>query len=95
MSQLKIIFMVLVIFISGCSGKIEQEKANEAIPVRVVKVEMRSLEEALDYSGSIKAQDEAVVYPKVSGKVIEKIKEEGSQVEKGEVILYLDRDEVG
>jgi HlyD family secretion protein len=43
----------------------------------------------------IKAQDEAVIYPKVSGKIIEKIKEEGDKVNKGDVVAYIDRDEVG
>ncbi|MDD5505984.1 MAG: efflux RND transporter periplasmic adaptor subunit, partial [Candidatus Omnitrophica bacterium] len=67
----------------------------EAIPVRVIKVELKSIKNTLDYVDDIKAQDEAVIYPKVSGKIIEKIKEEGDRVNKGDVVAYIDRDEVG
>ena len=58
-------------------------------------MELKELAEIIEYVGNIKAQDEAIVYPKVSGKIIEKIKEDGSPVNKGEVIAYIDRDEVG
>jgi len=79
----------------GCQAKIEKEKAQEVIPVKVSRVQLRDLNEALEYVGNIRAQDEAVVYPKVSGKITEKVKVDGSPVNKGEVICYLDRDEVG
>lgn len=81
---------------AGCgSGNQEADKEKEAIPVKVMTVEAKDLEKTLDYVGNIKAKDEAGVYPKVSGKVIEKVKDEGSPVKKGDVIVYIDRDEVG
>lgn len=81
---------------AGCgSGNQEADKEKEAIPVKVMTVEAKDLEKTLDYVGDIKAKDEAGVYPKVSGKVIEKVKDEGSPVKKGDVIVYIDRDEVG
>lgn len=67
----------------------------EAIPVKVMRVQLKDIAEALEYTGSIKAYDETVIYPKVSGKIIQKIKEEGLPIEKDEAILYIDRDEVG
>jgi len=82
-------------FLCGCQVKTEKEKAQEAIPVKVSRIEPRDLNEALEYVGNIRAQDEATVYPKVSGKISEKVKVDGSLVTKGEVICYLDRDEVG
>ncbi|MBN1526324.1 MAG: efflux RND transporter periplasmic adaptor subunit [Candidatus Omnitrophica bacterium] len=90
---------ILVIFIAaagmaGCGRKVGREKAEE-IPVRVMKAERRPIAVVLDYVGSVKGQDEAVVYPKVPGKVLEKVKEERSPVKKGEPIVYIDRDEVG
>ncbi|MHB8155618.1 MAG: efflux RND transporter periplasmic adaptor subunit, partial [Candidatus Omnitrophota bacterium] len=66
-----------------------------AIPVKVDQVKLQELYESLDYTGDIKAQDEAVIYPKVSGKIIEKVKEDGALINKGEAICYIDRDEVG
>jgi multidrug efflux pump subunit AcrA (membrane-fusion protein) len=81
--------------VTGCSQKEDLSKKEEAIPVKVIKVELKDIQKTLDYVGDIKAQDEAIIYPKVDGKIIEKIAEEGSSVNKGDVIAYVDRDEVG
>ena len=83
-----------LIFLSGCQVK-EKGVLQDPIPVKVSQVALQQLNETIDYIGNIKAQDEAVVYPKVSGKIIKKIKEDGSKVEKGEAICYIDRDETG
>jgi len=91
-------FLMIICFVfllSGCAPGKAKEKPLEAIPVKVDKVKLQELYETLDYSGDIKAQNEAVIYPKVSGKIIEKVKEDGALVNKGEVICYIDRDEVG
>ena len=89
------ILLLSLLLTFGCQPKPEQEKAPEAVAVKVLKVTLGDLSEALEYAGNIKAEDEAIVYPKVSGKIIEKIKEEGNMVNKGEPILYIDRDEAG
>ncbi len=97
----KIGFFILIsmipIIVAGClPGK---EKAGniseEAIPVKVMRVKAQDLDKALEYIGNIHGQDEALVYPKVSGKIAQKVKEDGSPIAKGEVIAYIDRDEVG
>lgn len=94
-------FIILILafcilsFFTGCGKKQVLKKDAEVIPVKVMKVKLQDMQQTLDYVGNIKGQDEAVVYPKVSGKISEKIKEDGSPVIKGEVIAYLDRDEVG
>ena len=88
-------FTFLILNFVGCQPKTEKEKAPEAIPVKVLKVQLKELFEALEYTGDIKAQEEAIVYPKVSGKIMEKVKVDGSAVTKGETIAYIDRDEVG
>jgi multidrug efflux pump subunit AcrA (membrane-fusion protein) len=67
----------------------------QAIPVKVSKVVLRDLYSTIEYVGNIKAQEEVVIYPKVSGKIIEKVKEDGAGVNKGDAIAYIDRDEVG
>ena len=82
-------------FLCGCQAKPEKEKTQEAIPVKVSRIKLRDLNESLEYVGNIRAQDEAMVYPKTSGKISEKVKTDGSLITKGEVICYLDRDEVG
>jgi len=95
-SALYVIFILFIMLIlAGCQEREKARVEKEAIPVRVIKVELKSIKNTLDYVDDIKAQDEAIIYPKVSGKIIEKIKEEGDRVNKGDVIAYIDRDEVG
>jgi multidrug efflux pump subunit AcrA (membrane-fusion protein) len=92
----KILTMICcVLLLSGCAPQKAKEQPQEAVPVKVDKIKLQELYEILDYSGDIKAKDEAVIYPKVSGKIIEKVKEDGALINKGEVICYIDRDEVG
>ncbi|MDD5116219.1 MAG: efflux RND transporter periplasmic adaptor subunit [Candidatus Omnitrophica bacterium] len=81
--------------LTGCQDKSRLVPEKEVIPVRVNKVELQSIKNTFDYVDDIKAQDEAVIYPKVNGKIIEKIKEEGDRVRRGDVVAYIDRDEVG
>lgn len=77
----------------GCGRKAEKKK--EGIPIRAMRVEPRSVSRTLDYASNIEAWDRAEVFPKVSGKIIEKLKEDGAPIAKGETIAYIDRDEVG
>lgn len=88
-------FIITVIAIAGCGCRAALNEKAEAVPVRVMKVEPKDLERSLEYVGDLRGQNEAAVYPKVSGKIIEKIKEDGSIAQKGDVIAYIDRDEVG
>lgn len=96
MKYKKLILLIGCVFaLAGCAGDKPKEKSAEAIPVKIETIKLQDLAQTLDYSGDIKAFDEAVIYPKVSGKIIEKVKEDGSPIKKGEAICYIDRDEVG
>lgn len=88
-------FLFAGFLLSGCQNKEKAQKVKEIIPVKVTKIAFKDLSETIDYVGNIKAREEAVIYPKVSGKVIEKLKEDGSFVDKNDIVAYLDRDEVG
>ena len=89
-------FMICCVFLlGGCAPEKAKEQLKESIPVKVAKIQLQEINEILDYTGDIKAQDEVEIYPKVSGKIIEKLKEDGALINKGEVICYIDRDEVG
>lgn len=85
---------IALIPLAGCRPA-QKTAAAEWIPVKTMRVEQRTMRRSLDYAGNIRAREEALVYPKVSGKIMEKLKEEGSRVNKGDVIAYIDRDEVG
>lgn len=88
--------LIFSVVLAGCGQKAPAKNAvEEVIPVKISRVILQELEETIDYVGNIKARDEAIVYPKVSGKIIEKVKEDGSPVKKGEAIAYIDRDETG
>jgi membrane fusion protein, multidrug efflux system len=88
------IFFLVVSSASGC-GKGRQKEISDIIPVKVIRIMPQDIKNILSYTGDVKAQDEAVIYPKVNGKVLEKLKEDGSRVSKGDIIAYIDRDEVG
>lgn len=97
------LFLIIVLAVGFLIGRV-RSKAQQgesatalpsAVPVRVMKVSLRDMSDIIEYAGDIKAQAEVEVYPKVSGKIIEKVKEEGSFVRQGEAIIYIDRDEVG
>lgn len=90
-----VIWCLVLGILSGCQPKAERQEAHQTIPVKVLKVELKELNEVLEYVGDVQAQDEAVVYPKVSGKIIKKVKVDGERISKGEALAYLDRDEVG
>ena len=94
MRKLKLIMIILLLVLAGCRPK-DQMKSSEVIPVKAMRVTLSDLSETIDYIGNIKAQDEVLVYPKVSGKISEKVKEDGAFVNKGDAICYIDRDEVG
>jgi multidrug efflux pump subunit AcrA (membrane-fusion protein) len=90
--------LMVLVFCAGCQNSSAPAKSSagpEFIPVKVEKVSLTNIYETLDYTGNIKAEEEVLVYPKVSGKIIQKVKEDGSAVEKNEAIAYIDRDEVG
>ena len=59
------------------------------------KPEYRDLKHQLLTSGSLKALEEAVIYPRVSGKLLKNILREGDKVKKGQTISLIERDEVG
>ncbi|HPB68458.1 MAG TPA: efflux RND transporter periplasmic adaptor subunit [Candidatus Omnitrophota bacterium] len=101
-SRLKYPVIILAVVLLFPMGKALLKKSDPSggsqdpsIPVRVQKVHVGDIQKALEYVGNVKAQAEVMIYPKVSGKVIEKIKEEGAEVNPGDVIAYIDRDEIG
>lgn len=88
-----VVLLAVVLLSPGCGRKAEEKK--EVIPIRAMRVEPRTVSRTLDYASNIEAWDKAEVFPKVGGKILEKLKEDGSPIAKGETIAYIDRDEVG
>lgn len=92
MRKIGLCLCVLLILV-GC-GRLKKAE-EKAVPVRAMEVKLGDLKEELFYVGDIQAQDEAEVYPKVTGKLVENKVKEGDLVDKGQAIAMIDRDEVG
>lgn len=87
---------LLAIAIAGCAREKTTQKIEKAIvPVSVMKVEKGSIRETFSYVGDIKAQEEIVVYSKVSGKLLENTVKEGGLIKKGDTLALIDRDKTG
>lgn len=67
----------------------------DVFSVSVERPQHRDLKHQLLTSGSLKALEEAVIYPRVSGKLLKNILREGDKVKKGQTISLIERDEVG
>ena len=65
------------------------------VPVRVVQPWLREIIEKIRASGSIQAQTEVLLVPKVSGKIIRNLVQMGSPVRNGNIVSIINRDEVG
>lgn len=104
MKKVIVVVIIIVFAILLLIGfmRVYFEKANakptigdSSIPVQAELAREETMRKVLEYVGNVKAEEEAFVFPKTSGKVLEKIKEEGDPVNKGDVLMYIDRDEVG
>lgn len=96
MKRLSIFILIAILAFSGCDKK-KSVKPREAVPVpvTVTKAKRGYIAESSVFVGTVKAQDEAEVFPRASGKVKEKLKQEGDFAKKDETIMLIDRDEVG
>lgn len=76
-------------------SQILNEVNTNVFSVSVEKPEYRDLKHQLLTSGSLKALEEAVIFPRVSGKLLKNVLREGDKVKKGQTISLIERDEVG
>jgi multidrug efflux pump subunit AcrA (membrane-fusion protein) len=85
------------IFESVQKRKITKQVSKQAsefvYTVKVKPAEFRPIADSINFVGEIKGINEVSVLPKVMGRLVRKIKEEGSYVKKDEVICEIDRDE--
>lgn len=63
--------------------------------VQQEKVLPRDLKQEILLSGSIKAWEEAVLFPRVDGKLLKNVLQEGDLVKKHQTVSLIERDEVG
>lgn len=100
MKHIKTTLIVLTVLAgaSGCRNK-ELEAFNnlekDRFIVQTEKAQVRDIEDYLILVGSVKAMDEAVLYPRVSGKLMRNLLTEGDAVKKDQTVALIERDEPG
>jgi multidrug efflux pump subunit AcrA (membrane-fusion protein) len=78
----------------SCVKKTQEANGN-VFYVQTQKVMRKDLKEEIVLAGNIKGKDEAVIYPRVGGKLIKNLVKEGDFVKKDETISLIKKDEVG
>ena len=83
---------------AGCS---DREKAalnaleKDRFLVKTEKAELRDMKEEILLVGSLRALDEATLFPRVSGKLLKNLLNEGDPVKRDQPVALVERDEVG
>jgi membrane fusion protein, multidrug efflux system len=80
---------------TACKSKKKEAAELEKFPVRVEKATKRDLEETVTLVGTIKAKDEATLFSRVPGKLLQNQVKEGDPIRKGDSVALVERDEVG
>ena len=68
-------------------------KGGGSTPVSLIKAAKGSVKSRLRLTGVVKGENEVVVYPRVSGKLLKNLVREGETVKKGQPLGQVDRDE--
>ena len=92
---LVIVILAVVFMRRDPSQKILGDVPMDVFIVQSEKVQNRDLTQQLLMSGSIKAQEEATLYPRVSGKLLRNLLHEGDPVKRNQTVSLIERDEVG
>lgn len=92
---LAVLFIVYEAFLKKDPSKILNAVNKETFIVDTEKAERRNLKHQLLTSGSIKALEEATLFPRVSGKLLRNVLREGDKVRKNQTVSLIERDEVG
>ena len=85
-----LVIMSLFIVVSGC-GKKAQEEVQNVFKVETAVVKTMDITRYSSYSGRVKGSNEEAVLPKLSSRITAVYVNEGQAVQKGQVIVSLDR----
>ena len=91
---LAFVIALVAIFWPKTSGPLDNV-ARDVFLVRQETVQKRDLKHELLMSGSIKALEEATLFPRVEGKLLKNLLREGDSVKKNQTVSLIERDEVG
>ena len=88
-------YSAYIFFIKKDESRVLNDVSKDVFIVKTETVQKRDLKHQLITSGSIKALEEAVIYPRINGKLQRNLLREGDYVRKDQTISLIDRDEVG
>ncbi len=91
---LAFVIALVAIFWPKASGPLDNV-ARDVFLVKQETVQKRDLKHELLMSGSIKALEEATLFPRVEGKLLRNLLREGDSVKKNQTVSLIERDEVG
>ncbi len=95
MKNFLVLFLISLIFLR-CERERNLEKSEEIkIPVTVIKPIKGDISFKIKLSGKIEGNPDVLVFAPMPGYYLERLKKEGENVKKGEVILLLERREFG
>jgi multidrug efflux pump subunit AcrA (membrane-fusion protein) len=93
------IMLIILGCLAGCTKKPSAQHVNHEeqfkIPVSSIRALPIDVCKSLRVLGEIKAADSVAIHPKVNGKLAEYAVKSGTEIKKGDIIAYIDRDEVG
>lgn len=89
------VILALVVLLKPKAANPLAGVAKDVFAVRPETVQKRDLRHQLIMSGSVKAWEEATLYPRVSGKLLKNLLREGDAVKKNQTVSLIERDEVG
>lgn len=87
------------LMIAACGGKNDQSELEkiekDVFTVSAQTAQKRDVSQDLLITGSVKAWEEAVIYPRIDGKLLQNVLREGDSVSRNQTIALIERDEVG
>ena len=91
--------MLSAVILGACSGKSDksalEQMETDRFTVETETVTLRDVKSDLLLNGSVKAWEEAVIFPGVDGKLLENVLKEGDKVKRNQSLALIERDEVG
>lgn len=92
---LVVIFIVYQVGFKKDNTAVLNSVAKDVFIVKTETVQKRDLKHQLITSGNVKALEEAILYPRINGKLQKNLLREGDKVRKDQTVSLIDRDEVG
>lgn len=89
-----ILSTIALAMLAGCSGnkdKASQTDVEEAIPVKVLKMEKTDIAKTLDYAANLEADKQVFYAPAATGRIENIYVEVGDRIKKGQLLVEMDK----